>query len=118
MINGITNFRLKVSQNFSSLSNPELFFPVTSISKSTMKIKLSNLLTVLLKEIANSSKNINICGRWRYLRKMVFLRHRYFSAECPTGLGFKIFKSFSYDSIFNKFTQSPLLSLSLRFLIS
>ena len=67
-------------------------------------IRLSNLFTALLKEIVNSAKN-------QYLRKLVvcthsckapFLRYGYFSADCLAEICFKIFKSFSYYSFFNK----------------
>ena len=79
-------------------------------------MRLSNLLTALLKEIVNSAKKSIVRRRWWSVHthaKPSFLRYGYFSADCLTVICFKIFKSFRYYPFFNKPSESTPTFVSI-----
>ena len=74
-------------------------------------MRLSNLFTVLLKEIVNSAKKVSMFeedGDLYTLMQNHFIRYGYFSADCLTEICFKIFMFFRNYSFLNVIMKSTL----------
>ena len=120
----LTKFvRLKLSQNSSNFSKPTQSVLFRSTLKSPITIRLSYLLTALLRQFVTSSKNIS---RLVEVGGLQTLRQNHFFLDMVDAEAMVSLTFVSYSLIFlvmipfltTSISLSPFLSLSLRFLIS
>ena len=120
----LTKFvKLKLLQSSSNFPKPTQSVLFTSMLKSPITIRLSYLLTALLREFVNSSKNISGLVEGGGLQT---LRQNHFFLDMVNSEAIVSLTFVSYSLIFlvmipfltKSISLSPFLSLSLRFLIS